>query len=153
MVNGHFSNTTTNHSNDHKLCFKRVNKMFSYNSYWKGFNPKRNGRKSLEVGLLSTHINWRTLNPIPNIISKKWNIQKRRIDICSVEMERIFFGGGGPKQFFFKYFFFQWNMNNTCEIILGTILLLVFKHSISFFKNGLWSEQMGMIYKEKLHVL
>jgi hypothetical protein len=29
---------------------------------------------------------------------KKWNIQKRRIDISSVEMERKIFLGGDPKQ-------------------------------------------------------
>jgi len=29
----------------------------SYDLYWRGFNPKKNGRKSRGVGSLSTHIN------------------------------------------------------------------------------------------------
>lgn len=67
----------------------------SFNLYWRGFNLKRNGRKSCEVGLLFAHINWETLNPILNINLKKWNIKKKKDRFFLVEMERIWEAGGG----------------------------------------------------------
>jgi len=44
---------------------------------WRGFNPKRNGKKSCGVGSFFSCINWGPLNLVPNIILKKWNVKKK----------------------------------------------------------------------------
>lgn len=54
-------------------CVLKGSMRRSFNSYWRRFSPKKNRRKSRGIVLLFAHINWGILNPIPNIILKKWN--------------------------------------------------------------------------------
>ncbi len=78
-------------------CVLRGSMKCSFDLYWRGFSPKKNGRKSRKVGLLSTHINWETLNPIPNIMLKKWNNKKKgRIFLWS-KWKEFFWGEGGSE--------------------------------------------------------